>query len=111
MTADDLTAPLGRQPKKPRRAIALPIPQIIAGVLTLFLGVFVLWAVISDDPFGGEPMAEVSANLQVTKNTAKPQKSVETASGPAQQVTAPAPALTQVPDAHAAVAPPPAQSP
>src|SRR5271155_3864759 len=115
MTADDLTAPLGRQPKKPRRAIARPIPQIIAGVLALFLGVFVLWAVISDDPFGGEPMAVVSANLQVTKNTAKPQKSVEPASGPAQEVTAPAPALAkglaQVPDAHAAVAPPPVQSP
>jgi hypothetical protein len=122
MTADDLTAPLGRQPKKPRRVIALPIPQIIAGVLALFLGVFVLWAVISDDPFGGEPMAVVSANLHVTKDTAKdlakPQKSAETAPGSAQQVTAPttvpgiAPGVVaQVPDAHAAIAPPPAQSP
>ena len=121
MTADDLTAPLGRQPKKPRRTIALPIPQIIAGVLALFLGVFVLWAV-SDDPFGGEPMAVVSANLHVAKDTAKdlakPQKSAEPASGSAQQVTAPAavPAVApgvagQGPDAHATVAPPAAQSP
>ena len=65
MTADDLTAPLGREPKKRRRAINIPVPQIIAGVLAAFLGVFVLWAVVADDPFGGEPMAVVPANLQL----------------------------------------------
>jgi polysaccharide deacetylase 2 family uncharacterized protein YibQ len=113
MTADDLTAPLGRPPKKQRRAIALPIPQIIVGVLALFLGAFVLWAVISDDPFGGEPMAVVSANLHVTKDTAKPQKPSEAAPGSPQQdiAAAPAPAAAQAPDTHAAIAPPPAQSP
>ncbi len=45
MTVDDLSAPLGRRPKKQRRAIKLPVPQIIAGALALFLAVFVLWAV------------------------------------------------------------------
>ena len=65
MTADDLTAPLGREPKKRRRAIKIPVPQIIAGALAAFLGVFVLWAVVADDPFGGEPMAVVPANLRV----------------------------------------------
>ena len=65
MMADDLSAPLGQEPKKRRRAIKIPVPQIIAGVLALFLGVFVLWAIVTDDPFGGEPMAVVPANLHV----------------------------------------------
>lgn len=49
MTADDLTAPLGRRPKKRRRLIELPLLQIIAGALVLLLAVFVLWA-MTDDP-------------------------------------------------------------
>ncbi len=65
MATDDLTAPLGREPKKRRRTIKIPVPQIIAGALALFLGIFVLWAVVADDPFGGEPMAVVPANIQV----------------------------------------------
>ena len=65
MTADDLTAPLGRGPKKRRRAIKIPVPQIIAGGLAAFLGVFVLWVVVADDPFGGEPIGVVPANLQI----------------------------------------------
>ncbi len=69
MTADDLTAPLGREPKKRRRAIKIPVPQIIAGALAAFLAVFVLWAVVADDPFGGEPMALVPANLRIAANT------------------------------------------
>jgi uncharacterized protein len=65
MTADDLSAPLGLQSKRRRRKIKIPVPQIIAGVLALFLGVFVLWAVVADDPFGGEPVAVIPANLQL----------------------------------------------
>jgi polysaccharide deacetylase 2 family uncharacterized protein YibQ len=80
MTADDLSAPLGRQPKPRRRSIKIPIPQIIAGALALFLGVFVLWAVVADDPFGGEPMAVVPANLRLAAKppdaTAAPKPSV-----------------------------------
>jgi len=68
MTADDLTAPLGRQPKKRRHVIKLPVPQIIAGALAAFLALFVLWAVVAEDPFGGEPMAVVPANLRVAAN-------------------------------------------
>jgi uncharacterized protein len=59
MAADDLSAPLGRRPRRRRVAIRIPVAQIIAGVLMLFLGVFVLWAAVGDDPFGGEPMAVV----------------------------------------------------
>ena len=64
MATDDLSAPLGQHRKKRRASIRLPIPQIIAGTLALFLGIFVLWAVISENPFGGEPVAVVPINLQ-----------------------------------------------
>ena len=67
MTADDLTAPLGRRPKK-RRKINVPVTPLIAGTLALFLAIFVLWAVIADDPFGGEPMAVVPADIHVAAN-------------------------------------------
>jgi polysaccharide deacetylase 2 family uncharacterized protein YibQ len=69
MAVDDLTAPLGRGRRKRRRAIKLPVPQIMAGILAAFLGLFVLWAVVADDPYGGEPMAVVSANLRLPAKT------------------------------------------
>jgi polysaccharide deacetylase 2 family uncharacterized protein YibQ len=69
MAVDDLTAPLGRERKSRRRAFKLPVPQIMAGALAVFLGVFVLWAVVADDPYGGEPMAIVSANLRLPAKT------------------------------------------
>jgi uncharacterized protein len=105
MSADDLTAPLGRGPKKRGRAIKIPVPQIIAGGLAAFLGAFVLWAVVADDPFGGEPMAAVPANLQIaaksseTAPTAQPTVSLEAA----QQHAGPA-ATTAVPPAAGALA-------
>jgi uncharacterized protein len=99
MTADDLSAPLGQQPKKRRRAITIPVPQIIAGALALFLGVFVLWAIVTDDPFGGEPMAVVPANLQIAAKTpdiaATPQPAASSA-------------MTHQPNGTQATAPPPA---
>lgn len=61
--ADDLNAPLGRRPKR-RRSVRIPVPQIIAGALALFLGIFVFWAAAVDDPFGGEPVAVVPVHLQ-----------------------------------------------
>src|SRR5580704_3002896 len=63
MTADDLTAPLSRRPK--RRKINVPATPIIVGVLALFLAVFVLWSLIADDPFGGEPVAAVRADMHI----------------------------------------------
>jgi uncharacterized protein len=62
MTVDDLSAPLGREPKPQTRSIKIPVPRIIAGVLALFLGLFVLWAILVDDPFGGEPSVVVPAD-------------------------------------------------
>lgn len=62
--ADDLDAPLGQRPRRRRGAIRLPIPQIIAGVLALFVGAFALWAAVGDNPFGGEPVAVVPVPVQ-----------------------------------------------
>jgi uncharacterized protein len=69
MAVDDLTAPLGRERKRRRRAFKLPVPQIMAGALAAFLGLFVLWATVADDPYGGEPVAVVSANLRLPAKT------------------------------------------
>jgi len=67
MTANDLTAPLGQGPRKRRRAVNIPAAQIIAVVLGLFLGLFVLWAVVGREPSGGEPVAVAPADLRIAK--------------------------------------------
>jgi polysaccharide deacetylase 2 family uncharacterized protein YibQ len=71
VTTDDLNAPLGQDKVGKGRVLGrflgrftLPIalPHVAAGVLGLFVVVFALWAVIADDPLGGEPTAIVMAN-------------------------------------------------
>jgi len=64
MTGDDFDTPLGQHLKK-RRRLRVPITpaQVIAGGLALFLGVFVVWAVLGNNPFGGEPVALAPINL------------------------------------------------
>ena len=58
---DDLNAPLGQNkavmPRKRRLPVSLP--QAIAGCLGLFVLTVVGWALIADDPLGGEPTAVV----------------------------------------------------
>jgi uncharacterized protein len=71
MTADDLTAPLGQQPTKRRFKMPVSIPQVIAAVLTLFLGAFVVWAFVADDPFGGEPVVAVPVDLHAAATVKK----------------------------------------
>ena len=56
MTADDLSAPLGQQQAKRRRRFPIAVPHVIAAALAAFFGVFVIWAIVGDDPFGGESM-------------------------------------------------------
>jgi hypothetical protein len=68
MIANDLTAPLGQGPRKHRRAVNIAAAQIIVVALGLFLGLFVLWAVIGRDPSGGEPVAVAPTDLRVAKN-------------------------------------------
>ena len=63
MAADDLSAPLGQETKRGLRPFYCD--QGIAAASHrdrawgLFLGAFVLWALMADNPFGGEPMAVV----------------------------------------------------
>jgi hypothetical protein len=67
MTMNDLTAPLGQGPKRHRRVITVPAAKIVAIALALFLGAFVLWAVIVQDRLGGEPVAVAPADLRIAK--------------------------------------------
>jgi uncharacterized protein len=58
VTADDLNAPLGTaKPKRRRFTIPTLVPRAIAGVLAACVLTFALWALLVDDPFGGEPVA------------------------------------------------------
>lgn len=64
MAADDLTAPLGREQTSKRRfALPIGISHLLIGALGLSVAVFGAWALIADDPFGGEPIVLVPTNL------------------------------------------------
>jgi hypothetical protein len=67
MTMNDLTAPLGQGPRRHQRAIEVSAAKIIAVVLGLFFGAFVLWAVTAENRSGGEPMAVAPADLRIAK--------------------------------------------
>jgi uncharacterized protein len=56
--ADELDTPLGQDTAKKQRRFRIPIaiPQVIAGVLGLFIATFAVWALVANDPLGGEPM-------------------------------------------------------
>jgi polysaccharide deacetylase 2 family uncharacterized protein YibQ len=57
VATDDLDAPLGQDTKKQRRfRIPVAVPQVIAGLLGLFIATFAGWALVVNDPLGGEPM-------------------------------------------------------
>jgi uncharacterized protein len=75
MTADDLSAPLGQGAKRRRRfpgMVKRALPLTVGGALASFLGVFLLWAMLSDDPLGGEPMAAVPIDLHAAMAPKKP---------------------------------------
>jgi polysaccharide deacetylase 2 family uncharacterized protein YibQ len=66
VTADDLSAPLGTgKPKRRRFALPALVPRAIAGALAACLAIFTLWALLVDDPFGGEPVAMAPVELRV----------------------------------------------
>jgi len=71
--ADDLSAPLGRDRKdKPEKRASI-VPTLFAGVLGLFLAIFLVWAAVFDDPFGGEPMVVMATDPNPTA-AKKPQE-------------------------------------
>ena len=96
MTADDLSAPLGQEPPSAGAnspcAILRTLPLVIGAALAIFLGVFVLWAVVGDDPFGGEPMVAVPIDLHAAM---APKKSAMAAAPETTTVT-PGPGRTTV---------------
>jgi polysaccharide deacetylase 2 family uncharacterized protein YibQ len=59
---DELNAPLGKQTKGNRRQLRLPVStaQIAAATLGLCLLVCAVWAMVVNDPLGGEPVAVVA---------------------------------------------------
>lgn len=98
MTADDLNAPLGQHLRKRRLSIPITTSQVMAAVLTLFFGVFVVWAVVVNNPFGGEPIVVVPINLH-------PGPAAKAADG-----QAPPKVVAVNPDAAAAAQPAPGQT-
>jgi uncharacterized protein len=72
-TVDDLSAPLGQnmERRKPRFRLPFTAMQAIAGLLGLFLLAFVGFALFSNNPLGGEPVAQVA--IQQKADEAKAQ--------------------------------------
>ena len=63
MATDDLSAPLGLE-KKPARFRLRPLAMpLAAGFLGTVLATFLVWGLVGNDPFGGEPMAVVDTGL------------------------------------------------
>lgn len=63
MAADDLDTPLGKKKPAKKRKPTIPalVPQAIAGVLACAVAGFVGYALVMDDPLGGEPSAVATA--------------------------------------------------
>lgn len=97
---NDLTAPLGQDPRRYRRAVEVSAAQIIAMTLGLFFGAFVLWALTAENRSGGEPVAVAPADLHIAK------KAPEVIAVP--QTAAPAEPAESAQSATTATPPPPA---
>jgi hypothetical protein len=100
VTVDDLNAPLGTsKPKRRRFMIPAMVPWAIAGVLAACVLVFALWALLVDDPFGGEPVAIAPVQLHApaaSKTEQTPAAAQAKSASPAQTANA-APAPTATP--------------
>jgi polysaccharide deacetylase 2 family uncharacterized protein YibQ len=62
--------------------LPIAIPKAVAGVLSLFLLAFALWAFFAEDPLGGEPIAVVSLQQRESAQTAKADASAKAAATP-----------------------------
>jgi polysaccharide deacetylase 2 family uncharacterized protein YibQ len=74
-TADDLSAPLGQTTRRRKRHFRPPFTglQALAVLLGLFLATFAGFAIFSDNPLGGEPIAHVALRQTApTGNKAAP---------------------------------------
>jgi polysaccharide deacetylase 2 family uncharacterized protein YibQ len=72
---DDLTAPLGKNRTSKRRfRFPIGMPHLLVGTLTLTVIVFAAWAMLMDDPLGGEPTAVAPADLRTDVASQKPEE-------------------------------------
>lgn len=61
MTTDELSTPLGQdKPRRRRYRLPFTASQAIAGLLGLFLAIFLGFAIFNTNPMGGEPVARVA---------------------------------------------------
>lgn len=95
VTVDDLNAPLGTsKPKRRRFIIPALVPRAIAGALAACVLVFALWALLVDDPFGGEPVAIAPVqHAAASKTEQTPAEAQAKVAAPGQTASA-APAAT-----------------
>jgi hypothetical protein len=105
--ADDLSAPLGQDRKdKPEKRRSI-VPTVLAGVLGLCLAVFLVWAAVVDDPFGGEPMVVMATGPN--PGTKKPEAPAATPTKPEPKAEPAAPKSgATAPETKDAAATPPA---
>jgi uncharacterized protein len=74
---DDLSAPLGQNRTKPpkaalKTAFNLRAPQVMAAGLSPLVFAVAGWGLFAQDPFGGEPMVAVPANLRAEATARTP---------------------------------------
>lgn len=61
MSTDELSAPLGRKPvRKQKFRLPFSATQTLATAFLAFLGVFGYYAIFTENPLGGEPMARIA---------------------------------------------------
>jgi polysaccharide deacetylase 2 family uncharacterized protein YibQ len=85
VAADDLSAPLGRDPISKRRKLSVAPAKLAAGALALVLVVFASWVIFVSDPQGGEPSATIAlppSGTAATKPDTAPSIVVEAPSKP-----------------------------
>ena len=77
--ADDLSAPLGRNPSRGKRRFRLPFSglQALVVLLGLFLATFAGYALFNDDPLGGEPRGHIAIGPAVSGGEKSGEKAVE----------------------------------
>ena len=68
MAADDLSAPLGQTQEAARVVSRSRSRRPSRARWACSSAIFVLWAALADNPFGGEPMVVVPADLQAPAN-------------------------------------------
>ena len=80
-TADELSAPLGQKTERKKRRFRLPFTamQALAVLLGLFLVAFATVALFTDNPLGGEPVAQVALRKPMATDEKQPEQATKSA--------------------------------